>query len=186
MHFGLFTEHYQPRCFAFSCSVTVLLLRNWTELYCGATWALVYKISNLVALMNFVPIFSLQLLFVGLFCSVSQLKYSTFFQAHIKFPIDYPYSPPTFRFLTKMWHPNIYEVRCFFNNFFWSVRTFCFLKPSTCMDYFQRVVKAMDSQQLDHNRTTQQVQKRSDSMQRQLVQYHPVPQKAEDLFQFKT
>uniref|UniRef100_A0A8B9IQZ2 UBC core domain-containing protein n=1 Tax=Anser cygnoides TaxID=8845 RepID=A0A8B9IQZ2_ANSCY len=25
------------------------------------------------------------------------------------FPIDYPYSPPTFRFLTKMWHPNIYE-----------------------------------------------------------------------------
>ncbi|NXC92003.1 UB2R1 enzyme, partial [Cercotrichas coryphoeus] len=31
------------------------------------------------------------------------------FQAHIKFPIDYPYSPPTFRFLTKMWHPNIYE-----------------------------------------------------------------------------
>lgn len=32
-------------------------------------------------------------------------------QAHVKFPIDYPYSPPTFRFLTKMWHPNIYEVR---------------------------------------------------------------------------
>lgn len=31
-------------------------------------------------------------------------------QAHIKFPVDYPYSPPTFRFLTKMWHPNIYEV----------------------------------------------------------------------------
>ncbi|KAM7023585.1 ubiquitin-conjugating enzyme E2 R2 isoform 2-T2 [Acridotheres tristis] len=30
-------------------------------------------------------------------------------EAHIKFPIDYPYSPPTFRFLTKMWHPNIYE-----------------------------------------------------------------------------
>lgn len=32
-------------------------------------------------------------------------------QAHIKFPVDYPYSPPTFRFLTKMWHPNIYEVK---------------------------------------------------------------------------
>ncbi|NXG79379.1 UB2R2 enzyme, partial [Baryphthengus martii] len=32
-----------------------------------------------------------------------------FLQAHIKFPLDYPYSPPTFRFLTKMWHPNIYE-----------------------------------------------------------------------------
>uniref|UniRef100_A0A8C2JXS6 Cell division cycle 34 homolog (S. cerevisiae) a n=1 Tax=Cyprinus carpio TaxID=7962 RepID=A0A8C2JXS6_CYPCA len=29
--------------------------------------------------------------------------------ARIKFPMDYPYSPPAFRFLTKMWHPNIYE-----------------------------------------------------------------------------
>lgn len=34
-----------------------------------------------------------------------------YFKAHLKFPIDYPYSPPAFRFLTKMWHPNIYEVR---------------------------------------------------------------------------
>ncbi|CDQ73450.1 unnamed protein product [Oncorhynchus mykiss] len=32
-----------------------------------------------------------------------------YFKAQIKFPIDYPYSPPAFRFLTKMWHPNIYE-----------------------------------------------------------------------------
>ncbi|NP_001002688.1 cell division cycle 34 homolog (S. cerevisiae) b [Danio rerio] len=32
-----------------------------------------------------------------------------YFKARIKFPVDYPYSPPTFRFLTKMWHPNIYE-----------------------------------------------------------------------------
>ena len=28
----------------------------------------------------------------------------------MKFPVDYPYSPPSVRFLTKMWHPNIYEV----------------------------------------------------------------------------
>jgi len=28
----------------------------------------------------------------------------------MKFPHDYPYSPPTVKFLTKMWHPNIYEV----------------------------------------------------------------------------
>ncbi|XP_023810336.1 ubiquitin-conjugating enzyme E2 32-like isoform X1 [Oryzias latipes] len=33
-----------------------------------------------------------------------------YFKARIKFPVDYPYSPPAFRFLTKMWHPNIYEV----------------------------------------------------------------------------
>ncbi|XP_061872964.1 ubiquitin-conjugating enzyme E2 R2-like, partial [Colius striatus] len=31
------------------------------------------------------------------------------FKAHIKFPIDCPYSPPTFRFLAKMWHLDIYE-----------------------------------------------------------------------------
>uniref|UniRef100_A0A3P9PW68 UBC core domain-containing protein n=1 Tax=Poecilia reticulata TaxID=8081 RepID=A0A3P9PW68_POERE len=34
-----------------------------------------------------------------------------YFKARIKFPTDYPYSPPAFRFLTKMWHPNIYEVK---------------------------------------------------------------------------
>ncbi|CAN9500462.1 unnamed protein product [Ophioblennius macclurei] len=32
-----------------------------------------------------------------------------YFKAQMKFPLDYPYSPPTFRFLTNMWHPNIYE-----------------------------------------------------------------------------
>lgn len=32
------------------------------------------------------------------------------FQALMKFPPDYPYSPPSIRFLTKVWHPNVYEV----------------------------------------------------------------------------
>ena len=36
-------------------------------------------------------------------------------QAIMKFPMDYPYSPPSVRFLCKMWHPNIYEV-CNFNS----------------------------------------------------------------------
>lgn len=31
-------------------------------------------------------------------------------QAVLKFPLDYPYSPPSMRFLTKVWHPNVYEV----------------------------------------------------------------------------
>ncbi|XP_022095009.1 ubiquitin-conjugating enzyme E2 R2-like isoform X4 [Acanthaster planci] len=30
-------------------------------------------------------------------------------RAQMKFPHDYPYSPPTFKFLSKMWHPNIYD-----------------------------------------------------------------------------
>jgi len=28
----------------------------------------------------------------------------------MRFPGDYPYSPPTVKFLSKMWHPNVYEV----------------------------------------------------------------------------
>merc|ERR1712122_447791 len=32
-----------------------------------------------------------------------------YFKAEMSFPNDYPYSPPSFRFLTEMWHPNIYE-----------------------------------------------------------------------------
>ena len=31
----------------------------------------------------------------------------------MKFSHDYPYSPPTFRFITKMFHSNIYEVMSF-------------------------------------------------------------------------
>ncbi|XP_018006893.1 ubiquitin-conjugating enzyme E2 R2 [Hyalella azteca] len=32
-----------------------------------------------------------------------------YFKAHMRFPMDYPYSPPSVRFLTKVWHPNVYE-----------------------------------------------------------------------------
>ncbi|XP_042768763.1 ubiquitin-conjugating enzyme E2 R2 isoform X1 [Panthera tigris] len=47
---------------------------------------------------------------VAIFGPPNTLYEGGYFKAHIKFPIDYPYSPPTFRFLTKMWHPNIYET----------------------------------------------------------------------------
>ena len=30
-------------------------------------------------------------------------------QAQIKFPPDYPYNPPSLRFMSKVWHPNVYE-----------------------------------------------------------------------------
>merc|ERR1712013_529578 len=29
--------------------------------------------------------------------------------AHLKFPTDYPNNPPSIRFLSKVWHPNVYE-----------------------------------------------------------------------------
>lgn len=32
-----------------------------------------------------------------------------YFKAVMRFPYDYPYSPPNFRFLNKMYHPNIYD-----------------------------------------------------------------------------
>ena len=31
-----------------------------------------------------------------------------YFKARLQFPEDYPNSPPTMTFLSKMWHPNIY------------------------------------------------------------------------------
>ncbi|XP_076837212.1 LOW QUALITY PROTEIN: cell division cycle 34 homolog b [Brachyhypopomus gauderio] len=46
---------------------------------------------------------------VAIFGPPNTLYEGGYFKARIKFPVDYPYSPPAFRFLTKMWHPNIYE-----------------------------------------------------------------------------
>ena len=37
------------------------------------------------------------------------LSITSKFQAHIKFPSDYPYNPPSLRFQSKVWHPNVYE-----------------------------------------------------------------------------
>ncbi|KAL4917029.1 ubiquitin-conjugating enzyme/RWD-like protein [Aspergillus aurantiobrunneus] len=36
------------------------------------------------------------------------LFYGGYFQAAMKFPSNYPYSPPEFRFLRALYHPNIY------------------------------------------------------------------------------
>lgn len=32
-----------------------------------------------------------------------------YFKAHMKFPHDYPFSPPSLRFIGRIWHPNVYE-----------------------------------------------------------------------------
>lgn len=34
--------------------------------------------------------------------------YGGYFKAKMTFPKDYPYSPPDFRFLKPLWHPNVY------------------------------------------------------------------------------
>ena len=41
----------------------------------------------------------------------------------MKFPGDYPYSPPSVRFITKMWHPNVYEVSPVFKNLIYIFKT---------------------------------------------------------------
>ncbi|XP_039759214.1 ubiquitin-conjugating enzyme E2 R2 isoform X1 [Pararge aegeria] len=46
---------------------------------------------------------------VAIFGPPDTLYQGGYFKAHMKFPPDYPYSPPTIRFLTKVWHPNVYE-----------------------------------------------------------------------------
>ena len=32
-----------------------------------------------------------------------------YFKALIRFPGDYPYSPPSFKFISRIWHPNVFE-----------------------------------------------------------------------------
>jgi ubiquitin-conjugating enzyme E2 R len=46
---------------------------------------------------------------VALFGPPDTLYQGGYFKAHMKFPSDYPYSPPSVRFITKVWHPNVYE-----------------------------------------------------------------------------
>merc|ERR1719337_789039 len=46
---------------------------------------------------------------VALFGPPDTLYQGGYFKAHIKFPADYPYNPPSLRFLSKVWHPNVYE-----------------------------------------------------------------------------
>jgi len=46
---------------------------------------------------------------VAIFGPPDTLYQGGYFKAHVKFPADYPYSPPSVRFLTKVWHPNVYE-----------------------------------------------------------------------------
>lgn len=46
---------------------------------------------------------------VAIFGPPETLYEGGYFKALMKFPPDYPYSPPSVKFLTKMWHPNVYE-----------------------------------------------------------------------------
>jgi ubiquitin-conjugating enzyme E2 R len=46
---------------------------------------------------------------VAIFGPPDTLYEGGYFKSLIKFPQDYPYNPPSVRFSTKMWHPNIYE-----------------------------------------------------------------------------
>jgi len=46
---------------------------------------------------------------IALFGPPDTLYAGGYFKALMKFPDDYPYSPPTFRFITKMFHSNIYQ-----------------------------------------------------------------------------
>ncbi|CAI9734117.1 Hypothetical predicted protein [Octopus vulgaris] len=46
---------------------------------------------------------------VAIFGPPSTLYEGGYFKAHMKFPSDYPYSPPSVQFKSRMWHPNVYE-----------------------------------------------------------------------------
>ncbi|XP_070543529.1 ubiquitin-conjugating enzyme E2 R2-like [Ptychodera flava] len=59
-----------------------------------------------VSLLNESSLFEWE---VAIFGPPETLYQGGYFKARMKFPQDYPYSPPTFRFISKMWHPNVYE-----------------------------------------------------------------------------
>jgi len=46
---------------------------------------------------------------VAIFGPPGTIYQGGYFKAQLKFPNNYPYSPPTMRFLSKVWHPNVYE-----------------------------------------------------------------------------
>lgn len=46
---------------------------------------------------------------VGIFGPPGTIYEGGYFKARINFPMDYPYSPPQLRFLTEIFHPNIYD-----------------------------------------------------------------------------
>lgn len=46
---------------------------------------------------------------VAIFGPPGTLYQGGYFKAAIKFPTNYPYAPPNLRFLSKVWHPNVYE-----------------------------------------------------------------------------
>lgn len=46
---------------------------------------------------------------VSIFGPPDTLYQGGYFKATMKFPVDYPYSPPSLGFVSKFWHPNIYE-----------------------------------------------------------------------------
>jgi len=46
---------------------------------------------------------------VAIFGPPCTLYQGAYFKALLNFPTNYPYSPPTMRFVSKVWHPNVYE-----------------------------------------------------------------------------
>ncbi len=47
---------------------------------------------------------------VGIYGPPKSIYQGGYFKAELRLPTDYPDSPPTMRFLSLMWHPNIYTV----------------------------------------------------------------------------
>ncbi|PAV85673.1 hypothetical protein WR25_08276 [Diploscapter pachys] len=46
---------------------------------------------------------------VGIYGPPETLYQGGYFKAVLRFPNNYPYSPPSMKFTTKLWHPNVYD-----------------------------------------------------------------------------
>ena len=63
------------------------------------------EIGASVGLIDDDDLFNWSIIFEG---PQDTLYESGFFKAVLKFPSDYPNNPPEMKFVTEMWHPNIY------------------------------------------------------------------------------
>ncbi|KJH52931.1 ubiquitin--protein ligase [Dictyocaulus viviparus] len=97
-----------------SCSADPLEMTDMASTSAGALRALAMELKNIESqpLEGFTISVSDDNLFVwtvGIYGPPNTLYQGGYFKAVIRFPPNYPYSPPSMKFLTKVWHPNVYE-----------------------------------------------------------------------------
>lgn len=83
----------------------------------GASGLLVRQLKDLKDPKKGIPSFHIELENNNIFLwnvgvmvlNVDSIYHGGYFKAQMRFPLDFPYSPPTFRFTPPIYHPNVYK-----------------------------------------------------------------------------